>query len=134
MADDPRHAGLLASFRQLLGSALGLLHNRIELLGVELAEERENLLTLIALSVLAAICLGAGLVFFAALITYLCWDTYPALTLGVFSLLFLSVGGVAWWRAVRQPRLGSRIFSASLAELQKDHAALTADEASTSQL
>jgi uncharacterized membrane protein YqjE len=122
---------LLASFRQLLGSALGLLHNRIELLGVELAEERENLLTLIMLGMLAAICLGAGLVFFAALITYLCRNTYPALMLGIFSLLFLSVGGVAWWRAVRQPRLGSRIFSASLAELHKDHAALAAGDGPT---
>lgn len=128
MANDPRHAGLLASFRQLLGSALGLLHNRIELLGVELAEERENLLALIALSVLAAICLGAGLVFLAALIAYLCWDTHPALALGVLATLFLSVGGIAWWRAVRQPRLGSRIFSASLAELHKDHAALAAED------
>lgn len=132
MADDIRHAGLLTSFRQLLGSALGLLHNRIELLGIELAEERENLLALIALSVLAAICLGAGLVFLAALITYLCWDAHPALVLGVFALLFLSLGGFVWWRAVRRPRLGSRIFSASLAELDKDHAALAADDASSS--
>lgn len=129
MTDAP--PGLLASFRQLLGSALGLLHNRIELLGVELAEERENLLTLITLGMLAVICLGAGLVFFAALIIYLCWNTYPALALGVCSLLFLSVGVVAWWRAVRQPRLGSRIFSASLAELHKDRVALAADDGPT---
>jgi uncharacterized membrane protein YqjE len=128
MTDAPHSAGLLASFQRLLGSSLGLLHNRIELLGIELAEERENLLSLIVLSMLAAICLGAGMVFLAVLIAYLCWDTHPALVLSLFAVLFLSVGGFAWWRAVRQPRLGTHIFSASLAELHKDGAALTADD------
>jgi uncharacterized membrane protein YqjE len=121
----PRHEGLLASLKGLLGTSLGLLQNRIELLGIELAEERGHLLTLVAYGAAAFVFLGAGLVFLAVLITLLFWDTHPLLVLSLFAGAFLVAGWLALRQALCRSRIGSKIFSASLAELRKDRAALS---------
>lgn len=121
----PRHEGLLASLKGLLGTSLGLLHNRLELLGIELAEERGHLLALVAYGAAAFVFLGAGLVFLAVLITLLFWDTHPLLVLSLFAGAFLVAGWLALRQALCRSRIGSKIFSASLAELRKDRAALS---------
>ena len=121
----PRHEGLLASLKGLLGTSLGLLQNRIELLGIELAEERGHLLTLVAYGAAAFVFLGAGLVFLAVLITLLFWDTHPLLVLSLFAGAFLVAGWLALRQALCHSRIGSKIFSASLTELRRDHAALS---------
>lgn len=130
MADARSREGLFASLKGLLGTAAALLKNRLELLGVELAEERERLLALLAWSVVACVGLAAGLVFFAVLITVLLWDSSRLLALGVFSALFLGAGFYALAMASRLARAGSKLFAASLTELHKDGAALTPEKVS----
>jgi uncharacterized membrane protein YqjE len=116
--------GLYASLKGLLGSSLGLLQNRLELLGVELAEERQHLLVLLGLCITGVVFLSTGLVLFATLITLVFWETHRLLVLGLFSGSFLLLGSLVIFQAIRRPRLGSSIFSSSLAELHKDQAAL----------
>lgn len=128
MTPAPRHEGLFASLKGLLGTSLGLLHNRLELLGIELAEERGHLLTLLAFGAAAFACLGAGLVFLAVLITLLFWDTHPILVLSLFSGIFLVAGWLALRQVLCHSRIGSKIFSTSLAELRKDRAALSPND------
>lgn len=117
--------GLFASLKGLLGTAVSLLHNRLELLGVELAEERARLVGLLAWGAVAFICLGAGLVFLAMFLTVLLWDSHRLLVLGIFSALFVVGGLGALALALGRARQASRIFSASLAELRRDVDALT---------
>jgi uncharacterized membrane protein YqjE len=124
VADSSTRAGLFGSLKGLLGTATALLKNRLELLGVELAEERERLLALLAWSVVACVGLAAGLVFFAMLITVLLWDSNRLLVLGIFSALFLGAGLYALAVTLRLARAGSKLFAASLAELDRDGAAL----------
>lgn len=130
MADNVSRAGLFASLRGLLGTAAALLKNRLELLGIELAEERERLLALLAWSAVACVGLAAGLVFFAVLITVLLWDSNRLLVLGVFSALFLGAGFYACVMISRLARSGSKLFAASLAELRKDGVALAPEKTS----
>jgi len=130
MADARSREGIFGSLKGLLGTAAALLKNRLELLGVELAEERERLLALLVWSVVACVGLAAGLVFFAVLITVLLWDSSRLLALGVFSTLFLGTGFYALAMASRLARAGSKLFAASLAELHKDGAALTPEKVS----
>jgi uncharacterized membrane protein YqjE len=66
--------------------------NRLQLLGVELAEERGRLLSLLTYGAIALICLSAGLVFLAVFLTVLLWDSHRLLALGMFSALFLGAG------------------------------------------
>lgn len=121
-------AGLFASLKGLFGTSLALVQNRLQLLGVELAEERGRLLSLLTYGAIAIICLGAGLVFLAVFLTVLLWDSHRLLALGVFSALFLGAGLATLLMAVKFARAGSTLFTASLAELARDRDALTQGE------
>lgn len=125
--------GLFASAKGLLGSGVALLHNRIELFGVELAEERVRLFSLLAYGGAAFLCLAAGLIFLAVFLTVLMWDSNRLLALAVFSALFLGAGIVSLLVTMRLARSGSKLFSASLAELRKDNQALTSGDAARPQ-
>lgn len=124
MAESVSRAGLFTSLKGLLGSGTALLKNRLELFGVELAEERERLLALLLWGAVAFVGLASGLMFFAVLITILLWDNNRLLALGTFSAVFLGVGFYALAMASRLARPGSKLFAASLAELDRDHDAL----------
>lgn len=121
--------GLFASLRVLADSGLGLARNRLALLGVELEEEKLRILSLLGYGAAALILLGAGSVFLAIFLTVLLWDGYRLLALGVFAAIFLTAGGIALAAARHMGRAGGRLFSVSLAELDKDRAALDGDAA-----
>ena len=128
-ADQARdQQGLFASTRGLLGTGVTLLHNRLQLLGVELAEERVRLVSMLAYGGAAFLCLAAGLVFLAVFLTVLMWENNRLLALGVFSALFLGAGIASAALAMSLARSGSKLFSASLAELRKDRDALSASD------
>lgn len=124
----PDQRGLFASSKGLLGTGVKLLHNRLELLGVELAEERVRLISLLAYGAAAFLCIAAGLIFLAIFLTVLLWESHRLLALGVFSALFLGAGGVSLALAISRARAGSKLFSASLAELRKDRDVLAAGD------
>lgn len=113
----------MGSVRRLLAHGLELLQTRAELLAVEVEEERNRLLRLLALGLAGILCLTIGLAFLAVFLTVLLWDSHRLLALGVFSGLFLVLGG-ALFLAANRVRGGSRPFAASLAELAQDRAAL----------
>ena len=120
--------GLFASTRGLLGTGVTLLYNRLQLLGVELAEERVRLVSMLAYGGAAFLCIAAGLIFLSILLTVLMWDNNRLLALGVFSALFLGAGIASAVLATSLARGGSKLFAASLAELRKDRDALSAVE------
>jgi uncharacterized membrane protein YqjE len=117
-------AGLFASLKGLFGTSLALVQNRLQLLGVELAEERLRLLSLVTYGAVALICLSAGLVFLAVFLTVLFWESHRLLALGVFSALFLGAGIATLLMALSYARAGSTLFKASLAELARDRETL----------
>ena len=121
-------AGLFASLKGLFGTSLALVQNRLQLLGVELAEERLRLLSLATYGAIALICLGAGLVFLAVFLTVLLWDSHRLLALGVFSAVGLGAGIATLLVAMNHARAGSTLFKASLAELARDREALAQGE------
>ncbi|MCF8179310.1 MAG: phage holin family protein [Sulfuritalea sp.] len=123
---------MFASTRGLLATCVSLLQNRLELFGVELAEERARLLSMLAYGGAAFLCVAAGLIFLAIFLTVMFWDSNRLLALGVFSALFLGAGLASLVLAVSLARSGSKLFSASLAELRKDRESLTAGNTSKS--
>jgi uncharacterized membrane protein YqjE len=115
--------GLYASLRGLLAAGVAIVHTRLELLGIELQEEKARLLGLLAFGAAALVFLAAGLVFLAVFLTVLLWDSDRLLVLGIFASLFLASGAVALALALRHARAPSQLFAASLAELAQDRAA-----------
>jgi uncharacterized membrane protein YqjE len=128
MVDSSSRGGLLASLRGLAATGLALLQTRLELLTVEIQEEKARTLGLIMYSIAAALLLGAGAIFLAVLVTVLLWESNRLLALGVFAALFLGAGFVCLLAARRLARTPSSLFVASLAELVKDRAVAEADD------
>jgi uncharacterized membrane protein YqjE len=124
--NEPRR-NLLDSTRILLGTALGLLQTRVELLATEIEEEKARLLNLLTFGVFAVVLLSLGTVFFVLTLTALFWDEHPLLILGIFSGGFLALGVVAFFLALRNARPRERLLSATVTELERDRATLRGD-------
>lgn len=120
----PPHGGLFASLRGLIATAIGLARTRLELLATELEEEKLRLLGMLMYGLAAFLMLGAGLVLLAIFLTVLFWDSHRLLVLGGLTLVFLLAGVGSLLLVMRRVRAGSRLFSASLAEMAQDHQAL----------
>lgn len=121
--DRPR-SGLFSSLRTLLGSSVGLLRTRLELLSVEVQEEKIRLISLLTFGAAAFVLLSFGLLFLAVFVTVLLWESHRLLALGAFTAVFLG-GGIGCLAALLAVlRTPSKLFAASLAELARDQAAL----------
>jgi uncharacterized membrane protein YqjE len=109
---------------QLGDSALALLRARLELASVELAEERERLLTRLGWLVAGILLLVFALLGLGVLAAALLWDSNRLLALLLPTVLF-ALGG---WALVRRSqalaREGGLPFAATMAEFDKDRALL----------
>ena len=120
-ASPERLAVLLRGFSASLVEFLSV---RLELVSVEAREEALRLGELLLFGAIAVILLGLGLTFLAILLTVLLWDSHRLLALAVFATIFLTLGAVAGYAARARLARGSRLFEASLAELDRDKQSL----------
>lgn len=119
----PPSGGLFASVKALLSTLLGTAHTRLELLINELEEERLRMIKLLFYSLLMLFFFFLGVLLLTLLVIAMFWDTNRLLTIALVTVTYL---GIATWLAtyvVRQAKHKPRLFSVSLAELAKDHAA-----------
>ncbi len=112
--------GLFASLKALSANLLGIVQTRLELLAADVAEERERLIALLVLALLALFSLGVGVVLLAILIVVALWESHRLVTLAVLAAFFLTAGVGVGWLALYKLRSQPRLFDASIAELGKD--------------
>ena len=120
----PSH-GLLASLRNLVATAVGILQTRLELLATEVEEERLRLLQIALWAVIAVFLLALGILTLTLFVVILFWDTHRVLVTGLLAVLYLVLGAAIGLAARSKARAKSKLFSASLAELAKDREQLT---------
>jgi uncharacterized membrane protein YqjE len=123
--DNAGHSGLYHSLKGLGATGVAIVRTRLELLSTELAEEKERLLTQMALGLAALFFIGLGIIFAALFLTVALWESHRLLVLGMLTVLFLGLGIAALAAAAKFARTQSKLFSASLAELSKDQDHLT---------
>lgn len=116
----PGGSGLRERLDLLLQSA----QTRLELLGLELQEEKLRLARLLLGTVLAGVLLGFAVVFALIWLTVALWDSHRQLGLGLATFITFGLGLGAAGVAARAWSAGSRLFAASLAELERDRIAL----------
>ncbi|MFT3760673.1 phage holin family protein [Thauera sp.] len=121
----PRMAGRL---RGIADAALQMLQTRLELLAVEVQEEKLRLTRLAINIVLCGLLLGFGLVFLMVFLTVLFWEEHRLLALGLSTAICLGGALFAATNVAREFKQGSRLFAASLAELARDREALRAPD------
>ncbi|HRM69306.1 MAG TPA: phage holin family protein [Thauera phenylacetica] len=126
MSTEPRapRPRLAESLHGIVDAGLQTAQTRLELLAVELQEEKLRLTGLALNTVLAGLLLGFGLVFLMVFLTVLFWEGHRLLALGISTAVCIGGGLIAASNAARAFRSGTRLFSASLAELARDRAAL----------
>jgi uncharacterized membrane protein YqjE len=120
----PGGGGLSGPVRRLGASLLALGRIRLELLAIEVQEEKDRIASLLLWSVLTALAAGFGAVFVAVFVTVALWDTYRLAALGGSAAVFVAL---AVFGAVRVQRLTAEratLFQSSIAELREDGAAL----------
>jgi len=116
---------LLASLRNLVATAVGILQTRLELLATEIEEECLRLLQITFWAVIAAFLLALGVLMLTLFVVIVFWDTHRVLVTGLLAALYLALGVAIGLAALGKARAKSKLFSASLAELAKDREQLT---------
>jgi uncharacterized membrane protein YqjE len=124
----PASHGFLDSLRDLGDGLMGSLQNRLELLSVELHEEKFRLIQ-IFIWISAAIFSGMLAITFASItLVYLFWDSARIFVLGGLTAIYtiMAIVIILSFRSFvrRQPKP----FAATLNELQQDRATLRAQD------
>ncbi len=133
VADDAAHSrsaqgGLFASLRALLATLIGTARTRLELLQVELEEEKLRLAGIGVLAMAAVFFLGLAILVFTFFVILLFWDTHRVMASGLIALAYLLVGLGCAAAARRRASTKSTLFAASLAQLDADRAQLKQPE------
>ena len=110
--------------RRLTASFIALGRIRLELLVLEVQEEKERITAMLVWAVVSALLGCFALVFVALFITLALWDTHRLLALGGFSALFVALALAGVLRLRHLMGMGSSLFHSSIAELREDSRAL----------
>lgn len=110
--------------RRLLGSAFAMLHTRLELIGIELAEEKERLLGVLFLGLAAMLFAAMALIALTALIAIAFWDTWRLQALAGITVVYLIGAIICALKARQGLRDAPLVFEATLEEFEKDREAL----------
>src|ERR1051326_2528060 len=118
----PGSSGLLGSLRGFADGLIGTVHDRIELVAVELHEEKHRLVQLL-LWVGAILVLGMLAIAFAsfALVVVL-WETARLATVIGLAVAYVAGFGGAVWGFKRFLARQPKPFAGTLSELQQDRA------------
>ena len=116
--------GLLVSLRRLLASTLELAKVRLELIGVELEEQKQRILGALVWAAIGVMLLGVAVLLLAGCIVLLFGEAYRLHALAVLALAFGAGGTFALRYARSHLQTPPGAFDASATELAQDRAAL----------
>jgi len=108
------------ALRRLGGGVLAILRTRLELISIDIAEEKERLLLTLFVGLAGMLFALMALVTLTALIAAAFWDSYRWQALAIITLAY-ALGallcGLKAWSSVRH---APGIFATTVAELEKD--------------
>jgi uncharacterized membrane protein YqjE len=112
--------GLFDSLRALLDSGAGLAQRRLQLLAIEVREQKlrllDHLLRVAVISILGLLALMSA----TAAVIVAFWDTHPVLVLAVVTVAYGGLAGAMAWGLRRRLREGAMPFAGTLEEFRKD--------------
>lgn len=112
--------GLFVSVRMMADTLIAIVQTRVELLSTELEEERIRLTSMLVWGFVALFCASLGIIFVTMLFVLSLWDDHRLLAAGIPAAVFLSAALFSVRTLVLKIQSKPRLFSASLAELNKD--------------
>lgn len=106
--------------RRILGSGFAILQTRLELVGIELAEEKDRLLGVLFLGLAAMMLATMALIALTALVAIAFWDTYRWQALAGITAVYAIAGIMCALKARSGLRNAPNVFATTLAEFEKD--------------
>lgn len=119
MGRDPGGEGLFASLKNLAATLVEAGRTRLELIGNEIALEKQRALRLLVLGLALMFCLMLGTLMFVGMVIMLMWEQRILIVTG-FAALFIGLAGVFLAAIRRTLNPPEPLFATSLAELQED--------------
>lgn len=116
-------AGLFSALKSMIATLIAIGRTRAELLVVELEEEKFRLMSLWSKAVGAAFMLAVGVIMAVFCLALAFWEQ-RVLVFGLFAALFIGGGLFLIGSLKQQARQPSKMFRASLNELEADLAQL----------
>lgn len=120
---EERRAGLFSALKNLIATLIAIGKTRAELLVTELEEEKLRLLSLWSKAIGAAFLLAVGVVMAVFCLALAFWEQ-RVLVFGIFATLFIGGALLLVSSLKKQLRQPSKMFQASLNELETDLAQL----------
>ena len=115
-----RATGLLASLQRLLGTFAEILHTRVEILSTEVEEAGWIIRQFLFYLLVSVFFLGLGLLTATLFVVKASPEIYQLYVLGGFALLYLGIGAITALVLRHKLQTRPRLFSTTLAELDKD--------------
>jgi uncharacterized membrane protein YqjE len=113
-------SGLFHSLSNLLGTLVGIVHTRLELLTTELQEEVRQVGAILIWAFVAAFAAMMALFLAALAVIFLFWETHRGLAAGAMIVLFVALAVTAALVLRMKLRNKSPLLDDTLAELAKD--------------
>ncbi|PXW24254.1 phage holin family protein [Paraburkholderia caballeronis] len=107
--------------RRIIGAVFSILETRLELIGIELAEEKDRLIGVLFLGLAATLLATLALIALTALIAIAFWDTYRWQALAGITAVYALAAIVCGVKARQGLRNAPLMFQATLNEFEKDH-------------
>jgi uncharacterized membrane protein YqjE len=117
--------GLIASLKKLSATLIAIGQTRLDLLATEIEEERERLFSILIWTCITLFFAALAVIIASLLIVVYYWETYRLISISTLLLIFITAAGFAWKVVCKMSKDKPRIFSATLAELSKDHEQLS---------
>ena len=117
-------SGVLGSLSTFATTCVGFLYTRLELLSLDLEEDRQQWMRLSVLYLSALIAFVLAVIFASILIVVVFWETHRLLVLSLLAIFFLMLSLVLWKLARDQARAKPKLFLGTMLELMKDMTAL----------
>jgi uncharacterized membrane protein YqjE len=111
---------LPGSLRALGANLLALACDRVELIGLELQEEKARTQRQLVLAAVAAVSLAAGTLLATLWVVMLFWDTHRLLVAGAIACLYAGIGGWALLSLRKMNRESAPPFAATMREFTND--------------
>jgi uncharacterized membrane protein YqjE len=106
--------------RRIVNSMFAIFETRLELIGIELAEEKERLIGVLFLGLAAMMLTMMSLITLTVLIAIAFWDTYRWQSLAAITVAYALVAVLCAVRARAGLINAPNVFDSTLAEFKKD--------------
>jgi uncharacterized membrane protein YqjE len=106
--------------RRILSSVFAIMQTRLELVGLELAEEKDRLLGVLFLGLAAMMLATMALIALTALVAIAFWDTYRWQSLAGITAVYAIAALICALKARSGLHNAPIVFEATLAEFEKD--------------